>query len=511
VVVLGLVVAGAASGLLLLRPGSEAPGASPSPTATPEPDPGATVAPSPGLERFYTQQLDWAECGDNQCATLEVPLDYGHPAGESIRLALLKRPASKPDQWLGSMVVNPGGPGARGTSYAGSAASAFRPQLTDRFDVVGFDPRGTGDSSPVDCLDDAQLDAYVAGEPDPDTLAEVRAYMRQVRRFGRGCVGRSPDLVSHITTVEAARDMDVLRAALGEDTLTYFGASYGTKLGATYADLFPERVGRLVLDGAVALDLSPRDLALQQAAGFQTALESYVQDCVDGDDPCFLGDSVDAGLQRVSDFLTDVETHPLPTSGGRELAVGNAFYGIVTPLYNRDYWFLLSQGLQTAFDGDGTLLMALSDAYTSRDPAGAGYLDNSIEANLAINCLDQPWSIPAVQVPSELDDFEAASPVFGRAFAWSMTGCRGFTARSTEPARAVRAEGAAPILVIGTTRDPATPVEWARSLAAQLDSGVLVTRDGDGHTAYNAGNSCVDRAVEAYLRDGVVPEDGLAC
>lgn len=508
-VVVGLVVTVLAAVLVATRLGAT--GRSPQQTSTPTPDVGSTTPPSPGLARFYDQRLDWRDCGTNQCATLEVPVDYQAPEGDTLELALLKHPAGDPDHRVGSLVVNPGGPGAPGTSYAAGAESAFRPALTDVFDIVGFDPRGTGDSSPVDCLDDADLDAYIAADPDPDTVPEARVFMQQVRGFGRGCEQRTGSVLPHVSTVEAARDIDVLRAALGESTLDYFGASYGTKLGATYADLFPDKVGRLVLDGAVDLRITPRELSLQQATGFQTALEAYVGHCVDTTESCFLGDSVAAGLQRISDFLDQVEQQPLPTASGRDLEIGNAFYGIITPLYNRDYWFLLSNGLKDAFDGDGTTLMLLSDAYTSRDPQGDGYLDNSVEANVAINCLDQPWSIPAVRVPAEIPAFEAASPVFGRVFAWGLTSCRGFTVSSDEQDRVVRAAGAAPIVVIGTTRDPATPLQWAEDLADQLESGVLVTRDGDGHTGYNAGNACVDRAVEDYLVDGVVPPDGLTC
>ena len=306
---------------------------------------------------------------------------------------------------------------------------------------------------------------------------------------------------------DAARD--VLCSALGESTLTYYGASYGTKLGATYADLFPDRVGRLVLDGAVDVSLSSRDLSLQQATGFETALRAYVQGCLDQEDDCFLGDTLDAGLARIQQLLADVDARPLPTDGDRDLDVGNAFYGLILPLYNRDNWPALTQGLQAAFDGDGTLLLRYSDVYSSRGPDG--YTDNSTEAFYAISCLDDPWSIPASQVPAELSDFEAASPTFGDVFAWGLTGCGGMQVRSTERPRDIRAAGAAPIVVIGTTRDPATPYEWAVHLADQLESGVLVSRDGDGHTGYTEGNACVDDAVDAYLLRGTVPEDGLSC
>ena len=351
---------------------------------------------------------------------LEVPLNYSEPEGESIDLALLKVPARDDSQ--GALVVNPGGPGAPGTDYAAAASRVFREPLLRAFDIVGFDPRGTGDSAPVDCLTDDQLDAYLSSDPNPDTAEEELEYARLVREFGRGCAELSGDEVNHVSTIEAARDMDVLRSALGEDTLTYFGASYGTKLGATYAELFPDRVGRLVLDGAVDVSLDNRQLGLEQAAGFETALRAYVQNCVDTTETCFLGDSVDEGMATISGLLADIESSPLP-AGDRDLQIGNAFYGIVTPLYNRDYWFLLSTALRSALDGSGTALMELADIYSSRGPEG--YTDNSSEAIFAINCLDDPSSVGFGQVAAELPAFEEASPTFGSIFAWSLTSCRG--------------------------------------------------------------------------------------
>ncbi|WP_435741950.1 alpha/beta hydrolase [Nocardioides sp. SYSU DS0663] len=478
----------------------------PAPTSTPVGD--ATEPPSPDLARFYEQDLEWQACDDHECARLTVPVDYDDPDGETIELALLRVPATDPGDRLGSLVVNPGGPGAPGTTYAAQAGLAFGDALREHYDVVGFDPRGTGSSAPLDCLSDDALDAYLAADPDPDSSSEVAVLVDGIETLHAGCLERSGDLANHVTTVEAARDMDVLRAALGEPELDYFGASYGTKLGATYAELFPDRVGQLVLDGAVDTGLSSRELSLGQARGFETALRAYVEHCVAQGD-CPLGDSVEAGLDRLQRFLAEVDRQGLPTSGDRSLRVGNAFYGLVAPLYNRDYWPLLTQALERAFAGDGSMLMLLSDAYSSRGPDG--YLDNSSEAIAAINCLDDPYAVTPEEVPAQVPDFEEASPTFGRVFAWGLVGCLGHEAESEVADLEIDAAGAPPIVVIGTTRDPATPYEWAEGLAERLESGVLVTRDGDGHTGYYAGNECVDDAVEQFLVEEVVPEDGLVC
>jgi pimeloyl-ACP methyl ester carboxylesterase len=482
--------------------------AAPPPSSSVTAEPTDSSAPSPDLESFYSQELDWESCeGDFECATLVVPIDYADAGGETIEVALLKVPAR--DERQGSLVVNPGGPGAPGTAYAAAASRVFREPLLRAFDIVGFDPRGTGESAPVDCLSDEQLDEYLASDPNPDDAAEEREYASLVEDFGSGCAELSGDLVNHVSTVEAARDMDVLRSALGEGTLTYLGASYGTKLGATYAELFPDRVGRLVLDGAVDVSLDNRQLGLEQAAGFETALRSYIQNCIDTAESCFLGDTVNEGLATISTLLTEIEESPLPAGDGRDLQIGNAFYGIVTPLYNRDYWFLLSTALRSALDGSGTALMELADIYSSRGPEG--YTDNSSEAIFAINCLDDPSAVGFDDVEAELAEYEEASPTFGSIFAWSLTGCSGSQGRTTEKPLEIRGEGAAPILVVGTTRDPATPLKWAEALAEQLESGVLLRRDGDGHTAYNSGNECIDTAIESYLLDGDVPADPTDC
>ena len=476
------------------------------PSATSDP----SRAPAPGLASFYDQRLEWSECKDgDQCATLTVPLDYRRPGGDTLGISVLKVPAADADARIGSLVINPGGPGEPGTAYAALGDQAYGQPLLDHFDLVGFDPRGTGDSSPVDCLSDDDLDRYLGEDPEPSTPAEVVTLRAGQHQLATGCSRLSGALASHISTVEAAKDMDILRAALGDGALNYLGSSYGTKLGATYAELFPDRVGRFVLDGAVDVSLGTRELTLQQAGGFERALEAYAADCVASSVGCFLGDTVPQVLDTISSLIDTIAAEPLP-AGDRELTAGNAFYGMAVTLYSRAYWVLLTQALRSALGGDGQPLMLLADAYAARNPDGT-FQNNSMEAFFAISCLDDPWSIPATRVPAQFPAFEKASPVFGKVFAWTLTSCRGFTPRSDQPVPTIRAEGAAPIVVIGTTRDPATPYAWAVALARQLDSGVLLTRDGDGHTGYHTGNACIDDAVEAYLVSGIVPPHRTSC
>ena len=497
--------------------GDDEPGAAPSgPTnastgasATPSPSASGSTGADPALARFYDQKLDWRDCGRDQCARLTVPLDYADPAGKTIQLAVLKVPASAPSARVGALVVNPGGPGGSGVSYAAAGSLQFGTPLSRAYDIVGFDPRGVGQSDPVQCLDTQQLDRLIAFDPDPDTAAERNEMDRLIHGFGQGCLDRSGALPRHMSTQEAARDMDILRAALGEAKLNYLGASYGTFLGATYADLFPTRVGRFVLDGAIDPSLSNEQLSLAQAHGFETALRAYVKDCVDRGG-CFLGDSVDAGVKRIQDFLAEMEKKNLPTGESRQLTEGLAMLGIWMPLYIKDYWDQLSSALEEAMQqGRGSQLLQLADLYTSRGPSG--YTDNSMEALYAVNCLDHDDYIETSQVPSHFAQFEKASPTFGRAFAFGLSTCSQWPVQSGQHTVALHAKGAPPIVVIGTTRDPATPLAWAQALAKQLDSGRLITRDGDGHTAFQRGNGCVDQAVEAWLIQGKVPQDGLSC
>lgn len=511
VVAAGVVLLLTLSGCALELSADDEPDALPSPTLSPSPlsPPRDGDPPSAALADYYAQKVDWQECRDDaECATVKVPLDYDDPNSNSIELSVLRVPAKSPSQRVGSLVVNPGGPGGSGVDYAATASSYFGPELLQAFDVVGFDPRGVGESTPIQCLSDEELDEFVAADPDPETPAEVREGNDLLQEFGQGCVAESGKLASHISTVEAAKDIDIIRAVVGDPKLNFFGASYGTFLGATYADLFPKRVGRMVLDGAIDPSLSSKEMGLVQAKGFEVALRAYVGACVDRGD-CFLGDSVDAGTQRIRAFLDEVDANPIEGSGDRPLTVGHAVLGIWAPLYNEQYWPLLDAALADALDGDGRQLLTLSDAYTSR--GSSGYLDNSMEALYAVNCLDHDDAVAPSRVEELIPAFEKVSPTFGAIFAFGLAGCSQWPIHTGREPAPIKAEGAAPILVIGTTRDPATPLEWAEALASQLSSGVLIRRDGDGHTGYNAGNPCVDNAVEAYLVSGRTPRSTLNC
>lgn len=474
-------------------------------------DGGSTGGAAPevpeGLEEFYGQELAWESCDGGECATLTVPINYEEPDGETIELALLRVPAG--DSKEGSLVVNPGGPGGSGVDYATQASMVVSGGVQDHYDIVGFDPRGVARSAPIECFDDSQMDDYLGADPTPDDAEEEAASTEMLKSFAAACESNGGELLGHVSTVEVARDLDVLRAALGEDQLDYLGASYGTFIGATYAELFPAGVGRFVLDGAVDPTMSGKDMGLGQAAGFEQATREYVQSCIDGGD-CPLGDDVDSGMAGITAFLDELDANPIPLEGDAagELTEGWGVLGIIVAMYDEGAWPILSQALRAAQDGDPTTLMFLANIYAGRSSDGA-YDGNSMQAITAVNCLDRAAE-PELDPEQVLAEFEEVAPTFGRYLAGDGA-CAYWPVEAQTVLDDYDAEGAAPIVVIGTTRDPATPYEWAVSLADTLSSGVLITYDGDGHTAYGRSNDCVDDAVDAYLLEGTVPEDGLSC
>ncbi|RKS74700.1 TAP-like protein [Actinomadura pelletieri DSM 43383] len=446
-----------------------------------------------------------------RCATLEVPLDHSRPSGEKIGIALIRVPATDPRHRIGSLLFNFGGPGGDGVTTLAQVAGQYN-ALRARYDLVGFDPRGVGRSAPVRCAGARQMDRLLALDDSPDTAAERAAYIGGRAAFNKECAARSGRLLPHVGTVDAVRDLDLIRAALGDDRLHYFGISYGTWLGGAYAHRYPHRVGRAVLDGAVDTTIGSADLALQQAAGFQRALGEFGRACARlGRRSCPLGTDGPSVVRSVARILDRLDTRTLPTLGGRRLTQSLGTTGVVAGLYSRDAWPYLAQGLVDAVKRhDGTLLLLLADAQNGRQENGA--YTNLTAANTAITCADGTDRHGPADVRRLLPAFRRASPVFGTSMAWALLQCTGWPVPGDATARGVSAPSAAPILVIGNTGDPATPYRWAHALTRELGGrAALLTLRGQGHGAYDTGDRCVRSTVHAYLFHGTVPRAGATC
>jgi pimeloyl-ACP methyl ester carboxylesterase len=461
-----------------------------------------------GLEKFYQQKPTWERCGSGQqCATITVPLDYSRPTGKTIELRARKVLARDRVGKIGTLFVNPGGPGASGMDFAAAAKSVFGAGLLRDFDIVGWDPRGVGQSTPVRCLDTEGMDAIMASDGSPDNAAEVTDLENLSKEFAAGCLRRSGDLLAHLSTKDAARDIDVLRGIVGDSELYYYGASYGTLLGATYAELFPKNVGRMVLDGAVDPAESGVETLMAQAKSFDVGLDAFAADCARRS--CPLGSSKEQVLSAVDKVIADSDSKPLQGDGTREVTQGVLMNGLLFPLYARELWPALEKALVDAQSGDGSLFLELADQY--RDRGRTGYTNNSFEALTAVSCADRVDIKSIADAEAEQPAFVAASPRFGRDILWGSIGCAYWPVKPVDKPHAIKAPGAKPIVVVGTTRDPVTPYQAAVALAGELDSGVLITRDGDGHTAYASGNKCVDNAVDTYLLKGTAPATDPKC
>ena len=479
--------------------------------------PGRSASAGPGgpdtVAGYYAQKLRWTPCDNGfQCARLLVPFDYSRPAWKRFSLPVIRLPAAGPGRRIGDLVVNPGGPGGSGVQYALQARSEISPAVLDRFDIVGFDPRGVGGSQPaVHCMTGPQLDRYFGTTVTPATKAQLATVVAEAKLFASECERNSGPLLPYVGTENGARDLDVLRAALGQPRLTYLGKSYGTFLGAWYAQLFPRRVRALVLDGALDPDATSADINLTQAQGFETALRSFTANCM-AQAHCPLGRTggTAAGIARLQRLLDRATRTPLANDLGDGRAADGALLleGVIAALYSRSFWPTLRSALTEAFGGNGTLLIQLADALWQRSPSGS--YSNEADANVAVNCIDRPWpgNLPVWRVAAATA--QRAAPQFGGAAVWSSLPCAFWPVQAAPPAK-ITAAGAPPILVVGTTRDPATPFRWAQALARDLKSGVLLGRNGDGHTAYMMGSSCVDGIVNSYLISGTVPRSGTIC
>jgi len=464
------------------------------------------------LDPFYSQVLKWTDCGDNlQCTTATSPLDWNDPAAGEIDLALVRQPATSGDR-LGSLLVNPGGPGASGYDFIKDSVDyATDDTLQAAYDVVGFDPRGVGRSSAVSCLEPAEMDEYLYGIPGAPRGTDAWIAEQEVSaiEFASGCAENTGPLLGHVETTQAARDLDLLRAILGDKKLNYLGYSYGTFLGATYAELYPKNVGRLVLDGAVDPSTTNAEVNRVQAQGFESALRAYLTDCLDSGECPFRG-NVDQAMSTVRALLDSVDASPIAASDGRLLGSSALLTAIIYPLYQATAWEYLSDMFASVMQGDADYAFQFADAYNGRNEDGT-YADNSTEAFQAINCVDYDYNDDPAVMRQQAAELEAAAPVIGTYLSFGDIGCANWPYAFTGERTEIHASGAAPILVVGTTNDPATPYVWAKSLAKQLDSAHLVTYTGEGHTAYNKSNECVNDAVDNYLVKGTVPASDPLC
>ncbi|NRQ31104.1 alpha/beta fold hydrolase [Nonomuraea sp. NN258] len=439
-----------------------------------------------------------------KCGKLAVPLDYAKPDGEKIDLALIKIPAGDPKKRIGSLVFNFGGPGASGVDTLDQAAKTLG-GLRSRYDLVSFDPRGVERSSGVRCGDSAQMDEFTALDtlpPDEQTHKESEAANKE---FAEQCAKNSGKILPHVGTVNAARDMDRMRTALGDAKLNYLGMSYGTQLGGVYATLFPKNVGRMVLDAPLDPTVTFEQRTLAQTRGFQKAYESFLKACVKNKQ-CEVGTDVKAADANVTKLMNQLAAQPLQV-GNRKLTQGLASTGVAAALYSEMTWPFLEAALGQALKGQGDALMYLADTYTGR--AEDGTYSTQMTSFPAITCVDTAER-PA---EAELRRTEAAaqkiSPLFGSEGSGGL--CRMWPAKGSDQARHVDATGSAPIVVVGGKGDPATPYEWAPKLTAQLKTATLVTYEGEGHGAYLSGSKCVQGLVDGYLLEGKVPGKNASC
>ncbi|GGS66854.1 peptidase [Planobispora rosea] len=453
------------------------------------PDGAAPASPDPNL----------------QCGKLAVPLDYAEPDGEKIDIALLRIRATGPGERIGSLLFNFGGPGASGVDTLAQAAKAFG-SLGARYDLVGFDPRGVERSSGVRCGGNEMMDRYTATDSAPGDETE-RAEIEQIyKEFASACQETSGKVLPYVGTVSAARDMDRIREALGEAKLNYFGISYGTQLGAVYATKFPGKVGRFVLDAPLDPSVSMHERTLVQTAGFQQAYESFLEDCVKDAGQCEIGPDKETANANIGKLLDELDTTPLAV-GDRRLTQGLAVTGIAAALYSELSWPFLDQALGMAMKGDGQGMLALADSYNGRNPDGS--YTTIMSSFPAISCVDTAERPDKAQLAKTEAEALKISPLFGSGGMGTI--CSTWPVAGSDEAMKVDATGSAPIVVIATTGDPATPYEWGPKLTEQLKTATLVTYKGEGHGAYLTGDACVKRTTDAYLLDGKAPAENTTC
>jgi pimeloyl-ACP methyl ester carboxylesterase len=468
------------------------------------------LEPLASLSQYETQELKWRDCYSNyQCSSLLVPINYSDLSVGAFSLALLRYQALDQDRRIGSLVVNPGGPGSSGVDYAYNAEYIVSPEILERFDIVGFDPRGVGQSAAIKCLSDAETDASFAADPKPDDEAEFALFISDARDYFAKCTENTKYLTEY-STLNSARDLEILRAVLGDEKLNFLGKSYGTYLGTLYAELFPEKVGRFVLDGAVDPNSDNREAMIGQAVGFESALNAFISNCLKRNSCALTGD-LSSARNQVLDLLAKTAITPLESKSGRKVTEGLVLLGIASALYDSDSgWPVLRDAFSESILGSGESFLKLADQYAGRQENGS-YLTNENDALQVIDCLDQKTLETVLSFKNGTKVFLEKAPIFGPYLAYAGLACRYLPNLNSVEKVEVKKLETSPILIIGTTRDPATPYKWARSLAKIFSGSVLLTLDGDGHTGHGRGSTCIDSVVDRYLLTGSTPKSELLC
>jgi pimeloyl-ACP methyl ester carboxylesterase len=438
------------------------------------------------------------------CATIKVPQDWAAPGdGKTFDIALVRARAAGQANRIGSLVVNPGGPGASGIELATYLAAGLPSDVLFRFDIVGFDPRGVGRSNPVECFSDSDLDAYFGYDPDPVSQADFDGFVALSRKMAQSCGDKYGDTLRLFSTEQAARDMDAVRAAVGDEKLTYLGYSYGTLLGAVYAQLFPTKIRALVLDGAVDPTQTSLAATETQTKGFERAFDNFATWCTSNTARCPIAPDARATVMAA---IQSARTNPVAGTGGRKATPGWVLTAVASSLYSDAQWPLMATAISNLGKGNAAGVFELADSYAQRDPSGE--YSNLFDALLTVNCTDDPKSLTVEEARQLQADWRTRYPMFGTSSALSLI-CAQWPGKR-DPYPAGRAEGAPPIVVVGTKGDPATPYEQTPALAKMLGVGVVLTWEGEGHTAYPQ-TRCIASAVNGYLIDLRVPRDGQTC